>query len=282
MSNKHFNLIQAEISELRTASKLLYVSSAKYGGDWHSNPHTHNCSELFFVIGGIGQFHIKDKIHSVKTNDMVIVNPNIEHTEISFESNPLEYIVLGVDGLELSTTNNPDNFFCIVNFTSIRETLLFYLKSILKEIENKSLGYEIMCQNIMGNIIILLNRQTNFSTTLSPIRHSSNRLCDSIKGYIDTHFKENITLDTLAMVAHVSKYHLVHSFTKEYSVSPINYLIQCRIQEGCQLLKNTDYSLSLISQLLGFSSPSYFSQCFRKIMLMTPMEYRKSNSTKWV
>ena len=282
MSNKYFDLVQQEITEIRTSSKLLYVSLAKYSGDWHSEPHTHNCSELFFVIGGMGQFRIQDQIYPVKVNDMVIINPNIEHTEISFDSNPLEYIVLGVDGLELSMPNSQDRFFCIVNFTSIRETFIFYLKNILQEIETKNAGYDIICQNILGNLIILLNRQTNFSTTLSPIRHSSNRLCDSIKRYIDLHFKENLTLDVLASVAHVSKYHLVHSFTKEYDVSPINYMIQLRIQEGCQLLKNTDYSLSLISQLLGFSSPSYFSQCFRKIMLTTPMEYRKSNSISWM
>lgn len=76
-------------------------------------------------------------------------------------------------------------------------------------------------------------------------------------------------------MAHVNKYYLVHSFSKEYEISPINYLIERRVQESCYLLCDTDHSLSQISHMMGFSSPSYFSQSFRKTMGMSPMEYRK-------
>ena len=41
------------------------------------------------------------------------------------------------------------------------------------------------------------------------------------------------------------------------------------------MLTNTGYSLAQISELMGFSSPSYFSQCFRKSEAMTPNEYRR-------
>lgn len=68
---------------------------------------------------------------------------------------------------------------------------------------------------------------------------------------------------------------MVHAFSREYGVSPINYLISRRIQESRYLLSDTDHSLSQISHMLGFSSPSYFSQSFRKLEGMSPMEYRK-------
>ena len=68
---------------------------------------------------------------------------------------------------------------------------------------------------------------------------------------------------------------MVRSFTQEYGVSPINYLISRRIRESRYLLSKTDHSLSQISHMLGFSSPSYFSQCFRKAEGMTPNEYRR-------
>ena len=96
-----------------------------------------------------------------------------------------------------------------------------------------------------------------------------------MKRYIDANFKENISLDQLAELAHVNKYYLVHSFSREYQISPINYLIQRRVKESCYLLSDTDHSLSQISHTMGFSSPSYFSQSFRKLMGMSPMEYRK-------
>ena len=276
MSNNKYELIQG--NSLRKTAKLLYVSSAKYGGDWHSVQHTHNCSELFYVIEGQGQFLIENQTYPVSVNDLVIVNPNVSHTEVSLNASPLKYIVLGVEGLELTVTDGNDNTnFCIINLKTLRENILLCLHNMLSEIENKPTGYEIVCQDLMEILIVLLGRQTNFSTILAPVSKKTSRLCGSTKRYIDTHYQENITLDQLAEVCHVSKYHLAHAFTEEYGISPINYLISKRISEAEHLLKTTDFSLSLISNTTGFSSSSYFAQIFRKQKGMSPSQFRKQS-----
>ncbi len=274
MSNNSYEFMQS--NTLKKTAKLLYISSAKYGGDWHSVQHTHNCSELFYVIEGQGQFLIENHTYPVSANDLVIVNPNVSHTEVSLNASPLRYIVLGVEGLELTATNGNDNTnFCIVNFKTLRENILLCLQNMLTEIENKHTGYEIVCQDLMEILIVMLGRQTNFATILAPISKKTSRLCGSTKRYIDTHYQENITLDQLAEVCHVSKYHLAHAFTEEYGISPINYLISKRIAEAEHLLKTTDFSLNLISNTTGFSSSSYFAQIFRKQKGMSPTEFRK-------
>lgn len=275
MSTSTYDFTNQENQSIRNSIHLLYVSSAKYGGDWHSTPHSHNFTELFYVIGGVGQFFIEGEIHPVSANDLVIVNPYYEHTEISFNANPLEYIVLGVEGLELSFHNDSENRYCIVNFQGIHDNILFYLRNMLKEIENKIPGYEIVCQNLMNILTILIMRQTNYAATMAPIQKNSPRLCATVRKYIDEHYKENLSLNTLAELTNISKYYLVHAFTAEYGISPINYMISCRIEEAKHLLKNHDYSLALISHTTGFSSPSYFSQTFKKITGMSPNEYRK-------
>lgn len=277
LSNNRYDFVAQEHKDLRDAARLLYVSSAKYSGDWHSTPHTHGCSELFYVLGGVGQFFIEGEIHPVSTNDLVIVNPNIEHTEISFNSNPLEYIVLGVEGLELSVNDEREDRYCIVNFRGIRDSILLCLKNILREIEEKPPGYDVICQDLMEVLFIYITRQTNFSTSMTPIRKTSSRLCSTVRRYIDEHFKENINLDTLASITHVSKYYMVHAFSEEYGISPINYMVSKRIDEAKHLLKNDDYTLALISRMLGFSSPSYFSQAFKRITGMSPNAYRKES-----
>lgn len=277
MSTNRYDLVVQDNNRVRNAARLLYVSSAKYGGDWHSTPHTHNCSELFYVTGGLGQFFIEGTVHPVSPNDLIIVNPNVEHTEISLNANPLEYIVLGVEGLELSVSDEKEDRFCIVNFRNMRENIFFYLQSMLREIEAKAPGYEIICQDLMEVLVIYLTRQTGFSTTMAPIKKSSSRLCAMVRRYIDEHFKENINLDMLAQLTHSSKYYLVHAFSEEYGISPINYMISRRIEEAKQLLKNDDYTLSVISRMLGFSSPSYFTQAFKKIVGTSPNQYRKAS-----
>ena len=129
----------------------------------------------------------------------------------------------------------------------------------------------------MEILIIRLMRSTGLSLPSEPQNSVGNHQCAAVRRYIDQHFKESLTLDQLAEEAHVNKFYLSHAFKKEYGVSPINYMISRRLEESKYLLAETDLSLSQISQLLGFSSLSYFSQVFHRTQGLTPMEYRQQN-----
>src|SRR5690554_1240529 len=85
----------------KVSANLIYVSKARYEDDWHSTIHSHPFTELFYVVNGSGNFIIEGKTYPVSENDLVIVNANVQHTESSKNANPLEYIVLGIEGLSL-------------------------------------------------------------------------------------------------------------------------------------------------------------------------------------
>lgn len=276
MSRSHYAVDKELSYTIRGTAKLLNVASAKYGGDWHSVPHTHNHVELFYIIGGKGQFLINDDLYPVNTNHLVIINPNVIHTEVSLNAQPLEYIVLGIDGIELSINDTTNGQFCILDhFESV--DISSCLRNILREMEMKQPGYEDVCQAFMEILIIRLMRSTGLSVPNGIPSVSSHRQCAAIRRYIDLHFKESLTLDLLAEEAHMNKHYLSHAFKREYGISPINYMISRRIEESKYLLTETDLSLSQISQLLGFSSLSYFSQVFRKSQSIPPIEYRQNS-----
>ena len=276
MSRSHYSLNQNQSFTIRGTAKLLNVASAKYGGDWHSVPHTHNHAELFYIVGGKGQFLIEDQLYPVNTNHLVIINPNVTHTEVSLNAQPLEYIVLGIDGVELSIDNTSNGQFCILDhFESMDITSC--LRNILREMELKQPGYEDICQAFMEILIIRLMRSTGLSVPSEPQNSVANHQCAAVRRYIDLHFKESLTLDQLAEEAHMNKFYLSHAFKREYGVSPINYMISRRLEESKYLLAETDLSMSQIAQLLGFSSLSYFSQVFHRTQEITPMEYRQQN-----
>ena len=276
MSRSHYSLNQNQSFTIRGTAKLLNAASAKYGGDWHSVPHTHNHAELFYIVGGKGQFLIEDQLYPVNTNHLVIINPNVTHTEVSLNAQPLEYIVLGIEGVELSITENSNGQFCILDhFESMDITSC--LRNILREMELKQPGYEDICQAFMEILIIRLMRSTGLSVPAEPQNNVGNHHCAAVRRYIDHHFKESLTLDQLAEEAHMNKFYLSHSFKQEYGISPINYMISRRLEESKYLLAETDLSMSQIAQLLGFSSLSYFSQVFHRTQEITPMEYRHHN-----
>ena len=275
MSRNYYSLDREQTFTIRGTAKLLNVSSAKYGGDWHSVPHTHNHMELFYIVGGKGQFLIQDQLYPVNANNLVIINPNVPHTEVSLNAQPLEYIVLGIEGVELASSEQSNGRFSMLDhFESVE--ISGCLRNILREMEQKSTGYEDVCQAYMEILIIRLMRSTALSVPMQPQQISANRQCAAVKRYIDQHFKETLTLDQLAEEAHMNKFYLSHAFKQEFGVSPINYLISCRIEESKYLLAETDLSISQIAQLLNFSSPSYFSQVFRRTQAVSPVEFRQS------
>ncbi len=264
-------------------ARLLYVSTSKYEGDWQSILHSHPFSELFYVINGQGAFLAEGSEFPVKQNDMVIINPHVQHTEKSLPGAPLNYIVLGIEGLSfsfgrlataragVSSQPTPDT---VYKHNMSKTNVYSYLNSMLEEITEQQEDYEAVCQNLLEVLLICILR----SGSLSVVPDNSrllNRECTQIKNYLDANYSEDITLDTLSALTHMNKYYLAHTFTKYMGLSPINYLLQKRIQEGKSLLESTSYSIAQISDLLGFSSQSYFSQAFRKATGMTPMQYRK-------
>lgn len=276
MSTSRYQFDSLTAAPDRSVTRLLYISTARYSAEWNSMPHTHPCAEVFFITDGSGHLLANGQTAPIGANDVIIVNSNIEHTEVSSETQPLEYIVMGVDGLEAisSDDNNKSGGYSIVHFRTEGERILFHLRCLLSEIEKRQPGYDIVCQDLLEVVLLLLMRHSQFTVSFVPASHRSSKECAIARRYIENHFKENLTLDDLAAAAHVSKYYLAHSFSKEYGISPINYLLSCRIRESLFLLSETRIPLSEVSGLLGFSSPSYFSQSFRRMQGISPMEYR--------
>ena len=259
----------------RISANLLYVSLAKYEEDWHSTPHTHPFSEFFYVFKGSGSFFVETSTFDVRPNDLVVVNPNVQHTEISNYSDPLEYIVFGLGDVSFRFHSSPDSErYSLFSFQEMQTQMQFYLRRLSEEAEAKRPHYREICQNLLEIVLVQMARQMDF-TLQTGVSRRANLVCSIAKRYIDTHFKEPITLEKLAEITHVNKYYLAHIFSNDFGVSPINYLIVKRIEESRLLLESTDHSVSQIASFLGFSSQSYFAQAFKKSEGLSPLEYRR-------
>lgn len=278
MSNQNYKIENKELKKINT--RLLYITKARYDTDWHSSSHTHHFTELFYILNGKGNFLVEDTIFPVKENDLIIVNPNVLHTEIGHADQPLEYIVLGINGI-IFKNEQDDKYtnYNIHNFSHYKDELYFYLNTLLKEIQEKEDNFEAICQNLLEILIWNIVRKTKANISIEPAKKITKE-CRFIEQYLDEHFTEDITLETLSKLTYLNKYYLVHAFKNYKGTSPINYLIEKRIQQSKILLETTNYPISKIATLVGFSSQSYFSQVFRNETSMTPNKYRKSMDKK--
>lgn len=278
MSNHRYGLEATELEKLDI--RLLYITQAQYDTDWYSIAHTHHFTELFYIVNGNGHFFVENKKFPVKEDDLIIINPNVSHTELSTNDNPLEYIALGIAGLKFQDKDS--HIVCnyqLHNFHCFKEEFSFYLKTLLQEVQNKDEYFESICQNLLEAFVLTLTRITEKKLSIAPTKKITKE-CRFIEQYIDEHFTEDITLETLSNLTYLNKYYLVHSFKEYKGTSPINYLIDKRILEAKHLLETTNHPVAKIADMTGFSSQSYFSQVFKRETQMTPNEFRKMKDKK--
>jgi len=91
---------------------------------------------------------------------------------------------------------------------------------------------------------------------------------------LQARFNEQVTLSELAEAAHLSRFHLVRSFTHEFGIPPHAYQLHVRVERACALLR-AGLGSGQIASSTGFSDQSHFTRHFKKIMLVTPSEYAR-------
>lgn len=97
--------------------------------------------------------------------------------------------------------------------------------------------------------------------------------------YIDTHYTENLDLETVAKSVGFSKYHFSRLFKQYTNFTFGDYLCYRRIKAAEELLANPDLSITEVAIQAGFPSISTFNRLFKQHKNCTPSEYRSKEHT---
>lgn len=98
--------------------------------------------------------------------------------------------------------------------------------------------------------------------------------------FVNDNIDKKISLQEIASAVHASKSYLCAEFSKAMGVGIFRYIQEQKVKRAKQLLMLSDKTLSEISELLSFSSQSYFQKIFKEIAGMTPKEFRDQNMVK--
>lgn len=99
----------------------------------------------------------------------------------------------------------------------------------------------------------------------------------SIKSYIDLHFTEDITLDSLAEFFFINKFYISREFKKYYKITVFQYIMDKRMQLAKKLLIQTKKSIEEIAIESGFHGQNYFSRRFKMYEGISCLAYRKKH-----
>lgn len=254
---------------------MVYIEHSKSSEQWHSILHSHSFTELFYVTKGHGRMKFNDsEIVHIKQDDLIIVNPNVFHTEYCDINESMEYFVIGIEGIGFDRGQN-HNRYSVHNFKNYKHDVHTYLQLLQQEIHNKDTYYEEIIKRLLEILIMNILKHSNTTLNVSNNSFTSNKYSMFIENYINENYHLDITLDTLAQKTHLDKYYLSHLFKDHSGMAPIEYLHHVRIEKSIKLLTTSDFTISYIASMIGFSNAAYFSQFFKKKTAMSPSEYRK-------
>lgn len=92
--------------------------------------------------------------------------------------------------------------------------------------------------------------------------------------FIEQHFAEEITVKKLAKLCNISVSTFTRIFKKELYMTPVEYLIEVRLQQAKKLLRRGDIPITQVALRCGFNSSSHLASSFQRVLHMTPSEYR--------
>lgn len=139
------------------------------------------------------------------------------------------------------------------------------LSEIRREYVRRDTHWQEVCDTIVRRLFLLLSRSAQPHTpAMTPHQRTLHEACQQVRLRVQAAPQERWTLERMARLAHLSRSRFATVFTRFFGVSPMEYVIQARIDHARWYLANTDLPVKRIAALSGFSSIHYFSRAFRK------------------
>lgn len=258
------------------------------GTNWHYHPEM----ELVYIIQGEGTRYIGENISEFKSGEIVLLGENIPHqwkyNEQYLKQNNMkaESLVLffrkdclGNDLLNLQEAyllprlfekakrglvingKSRDQIECLMreaaNATNLDRIILFL--SILKILAETE---EVSPITIQQTVLI------------QPDKYDKARL-NEICNYTISNFKKEITLEEISSISHLSVTSFCRYFKTMTKKTYYNFLNEIRISQACKLLIEDKFPTNIVCFECGFNNVSNFYRHFKKIMGVTPFEYKR-------
>ena len=257
---------------------LKIVHSCNQPG-WRLNAHSHaNQAEILYVAGGEGIYTADNIPYHVHEGDIVVFNSDVIHSVESDSRDPLDVWSVTIQNFQFHglPANHliPDRSCPVLSSIRNHSVFLSLYQEICRQRQKEEPGYSQICQLLAAALLILCYQSGQEPQNSIP--EQTMELSSRVLAYLDEHFREPITMDTLASHFHVSASHISHEVNHAFHVSPINYLIDCRIRHAQWELTSTDHSLKDVALHAGYENPSHFSQLFLRRTGLKPLEFRRT------
>lgn len=268
----------------------LFLRPAQYmGGGYFTNSaddpfvldlHRHEqISEMLLIEEGAGEFLIGERTYEVGAGTLLLYQRGVWHKERSTRY-PFRATYLAYSGLQLRGL--PEHDFLppgcepAIALGDAHPLFVRRMSDVIEAWDAGEAERKLMTQNLLSIVLIMLARRVHSPAQHDPAALSAGRngAVAKARRYMEENYRLPITLDTLSTLTYTNKYHLAHLFKEEAGISPIQFLIACRMEAARHYLLSTSLAVKQIAELVGYRSEPSFYKVFMKMNGMTPVQYR--------
>ena len=263
--------------------KLLYVSDIRPDASAHPRVmHAHeDFVEIILICSGSSEYLIHDKKYFIRPGDLLIYNAGVVHDEISGPDIEVGSYCVAIGGLHMPGLREnallPDDAGYVFPSGQSFGDLRILFEMMFRNLAGDEPRAEAFCHSLMHALLVKVFAVTDGARAADekPVEDPP-VLGRRIKDYIDRHYMEPITLQTMGEALHISPYYLSHVFKQMSGYSPVQYLLRRRIGEAQTLLITTDLSITRIAEMVGYDTQSYFNLQFTKNVGLPPNKFRQN------
>ncbi|MBR2845787.1 MAG: helix-turn-helix domain-containing protein [Solobacterium sp.] len=228
---------------------------------------------LFCTIDGCGMITQKGQTVELHKNEALLMNCRFPQSYKTKDESWQHYWI-HIDGAGVKAMESiliPDGKLTPVSLSAQSADLHF--NTILKNLETDSV------QSILIDSLEIHQLLTMMSSSLMKKQEENTGTAQLIleaADHIRLHYREELDLDALLSLTHLSRSYFLHMFKKVIGTTPHAYLLACRITRCKFLLETTDKPIALIAEETGFRDPSSLSVRFSAIVGQSPLKYRNN------
>lgn len=228
---------------------------------------------FIFCTEGRGTIIVAGKEYTLHENEAFCIPRFRGHRYFASEDDPWSILWVHFKGED--TCYFPIEDCQVVAFTTQHATnrMHFLFDLLFRVLEgNYTLGNFIYISQVLSLILAETYHREKSNSTLEQNKHVTN-----VVKYMYGHLDENLTLDQIVEEFDLSKSYLNAVFQKYTQHAPMDFFINLKMKRACELLRSTDTYVYEVAQRLGYSDPYYFSRIFKRVVGMSPSEYKHSD-----
>jgi len=232
---------------------------------------------LIFCVDGAGWYQIAGQQYTVNTGDALLIPRGTPHIYGASQTAPwtIHWIHFIGTKSDFFIYHLPENEKNIPVDSQCQTTMIeLFTKCYDSFIGGFLLHRLIYCSQIFHH---LLGEMFFNNKAFSPHQRTSRfHSLDSTLNFLQQNVKQRLQLEEMASHAGLSISHFSHLFKQQTGHSPIDYFIHLKMQHACSLLALTTKTVREIAYEMGYDDPYYFSRIFKRVMHVSPQQYRQS------